>query len=864
MELLEREPFLIELDTAFAEVSAGTGRLALVRGEAGIGKTVLVEAFARSYQDRVRVLWGACDLLFTPRPLGPLHDIAAQMQGDLLDQLNSETNRSTIFSNFIGELQRTTSIVVIEDAHWADEATLDLIKFLGRRIQRTLALLIVTYRDDELDPRHPLRSVLGDLASSQAARRISLEPLTETAVRALVGERAMDASALYLQTGGNPFFVMEALSNAGGGIPATVRDAVLARTTRLTLSAQAVLQAAAVIGQRIEPWVLAQVTSAELGAVEECIGIGILVPQADSLVFRHELARQTILETISPQRSQVLHRLTLEALKSSPDARNDLSRLAHHAEAAGDREAVLEFAPAAARHAASAGAHREAAALYGLTLQTAGIVPDTERGLWLEEYADELHTLGDLEESTLIRRQAIETLRVAGDHRREGLNLARLAVTLINTGQPAAATQASLEALDLLQGLPPGPELARAQRTQAHLLMLNRDCAEAVMWGNQAIALAERFNDGETLVLAYTTVGAAMLNSDYAGGRSYLEKCIQLGLEIGFEFGVANAYANLGSISCEVFHLREAEAYLHDGLVYTGERDLDFLGKYMQAWQALTCLYSGDWEQAMQIAREARQGAGQTVIGRIPALVAEGRLHARRGEPEVQSFLDEALDLAMQSQTLQRVCLVRTAQAEAAWLAGYREGALEDIRQLYGLAVSKQHPWFAGELAFWLWRAGIEVELPEWIAKPYALHIAGDWLGAAKAWERLGCPYEQARALAEGDTKAQIRALEIFERLGAHPEAERLRQKLRASRVSHIPRKPRPSTRSNPFGLTPRQVEILGLLVEGLSNAGISARLHISPKTVDHHVSAILSRLDVHSREQAAALAQEHPLFKKK
>lgn len=306
MELIEREPFLIELDTAFAEVSAGTGRLALVRGEAGIGKTVLVEAFAHSCRDRARVLWGACDLLFTPRPLGPLYDIAAQMQGDLLNQLNSETNRSTIFSNFIGELQRTTSIVVIEDAHWADEATLDLIKFLGRRIQRTLALLIVTYRDDELDPRHPLRSVLGDLASSQAARRISLEPFTETAVRALVGERAMDASALYLQTGGNPFFVMEALSNAGGGIPATVREAVLARTTRLTLSAQAVLQAAAVIGQRIESWVLAQVTSAELGAVEECIGIGILVPQADSLVFRHELARQTILETISPQRSQVL------------------------------------------------------------------------------------------------------------------------------------------------------------------------------------------------------------------------------------------------------------------------------------------------------------------------------------------------------------------------------------------------------------------------------------------------------------------------------------------------------------------------------------------------------------------------------
>lgn len=864
MELLEREPFLAELEAALAEVSAGTGRLVLVRGEAGIGKTMLVEAFTRSHQDRVRVLWGACDLLFTPRPLGPLHDIAAQMHGDLLDQLNSETDRSTIFSTLIGELQHTISIAVIEDAHWADEATLDLIKFLGRRIQRTLALLIVTYRDDELDPRHPLRSVLGDLASSHAARRISLEPLTEKAVRALVGERKMDASELYRQTGGNPFFVIEALSNAGGGIPATVRDAVLARTTRLTLSAQAVLQAAAVIGHHIEPWVLAQVTGAELSAVEECLGIGILVPQANLLAFRHELARQAIVETISPQRSQILHRLTLDALKSSPARHNDLARLAHHAEAAGDREAVLEFAPAAARRAANAGAHREAAALYSLALRTTGNLPGTEQGLWLEEYARELHTIGKLEESTHIRRQAIETFRAEGDYRQEGLNLARLAVTLINSGHPAAARQASQEALNLLQEFPPGPELARAQRTQAHLLMLNRDCADAVNLGNQAIALAERFKDGETLVLAYTTVGAALLFSDYEGGRRYLEKSIQLGKETDFEFGVANAYANLGSISCEIFHLREAEAWLREGLVYTGERDLDFLGKYMLAWQALTIMYSGDWEKAMQLTSEALQGIGQSVIGRIPALVAEGRLRARLGKPDPQSYLDEALDLAMQSQTLQRVSLVRTARAEAAWLAGDREGTLQEANQIYDLVMSKQHAWFAGELAFWRWRAGAEEELPGWMARPFTLLMAGDWLSAARAWERLHCPYEQARAMAEGSTETQIAALEIFERLGARPDADRLRQKLKASHISQIPRKPRASTFKNPFGLTPREVEILRLLIEGLSNAGISARLHISPKTVDHHVSAILSKLGVHSREQAAALAQEQPLFQKK
>jgi DNA-binding CsgD family transcriptional regulator/tetratricopeptide (TPR) repeat protein len=864
MELLEREPYLAELEAALPEARAGAGRVIWVSGEAGIGKTTLVERFTSSHQNDLNVWWGVCDSLFTPRPLGPLHDIAAQMKGDLLDQLNSEADRTTIFSTFLGELQRHATIVVVEDAHWADEASLDLIKYLGRRIQRTLALLIVTYRDDELGPQHPLRSVLGDLSSSLFSRRISLKPLSETAVQALVGGRAIDASALFRQTGGNPFFVTEVLSSAEGGHPATVRDAVLARTTRLSLSAQAVLQAAAVIGPRIEPWVLAEVTGAEVGATEECLGTGILIPQADMLGFRHELARHTILETISPPRRQVLHRLTLQALKRSPAARHDLARLAHHAEASGDRDAVLEFAPAAARSAAAAGAHREAAALYGLTLRAGSDVPDADRGLLLDEYASELHTIGALEESTAIRRQAIETLREAGDHRQEGLNLALLAVTLINTGQPAAARQASREALDLLQALPPGPELALAQRTQAHLLMLNRDCDEAVAWGNQAIELAGRYNDRETLLRAYTTVGAALLLTDHERGRSYLERCFTLTPGTGSEFGIANVYANLGSISCEVFRLREAETYLREGLAYTGERDLDFLGKYMQAWLALTLVYLGRWEEAWQSASEALQGIGVTVIGRIPALAALGRLSARQGKGKPASFLAEAFDLAMQSQTFQRVSLVRAARAEAAWLAGDQEGAREEASAIYDLAVSKHHPWFAGELAFWLWQAGEVVEPPGWVARPYALHFAGEWRRAAEEWDRLGCPYEQACALAEGDPPAQISALEIFERLGAAPAAERARQKLRAAGLSQLPRKPRASSRSNPFGLTDRQVEILLLLADGLSNAEIASRLHITPKTADHHVSAVLAKLDVHSRQAAADLARRHPQLNKK
>ena len=166
-----------------------------------------------------------------------------------------------------------------------------------------------------------------------------------------------------------------------------------------------------------------------------------------------------------------------------------------------------------------------------------------------------------------------------------------------------------------------------------------------------------------------------------------------------------------------------------------------------------------------------------------------------------------------------------------------------------------------GELAFWRWRAGDMVMLPEWTAEPFALQITGDWQEAATAWEWLGCPYEQARALADGDVGAQMAALALFEQLGARPMAEIVRQKLRDAGVQAVPRGPRTTTKENPFGLTNRQVEVLTLLTENLTNAQIAARLHISPKTVDHHVSAVLGKLDVSSREEAAETARQHPDF---
>ncbi len=864
MELLERETHLAGLEAGLAQAGAGSGRIALVSGEAGIGKTSLVERFTQNHRERVPGFWGVCDAYFTPRPLGPLADIAGQLEGEISALLHEEANHTTLFAAVLAELQRRTAIFVFEDVHWADEATLDLLRFLGRRITQTRALLVLTYRDDELGVQHPLRIVLGNLANSSAVRRIRLSPLSEAAVRVLVGRRRMDALALYRQTGGNPFFVSEVLASETGGIPATVRDAVLARAARLSPSGRAVLEAAAVVGLRIEPWLLAEVAGAEAFAVEECIAMGMLRAHDNNLSFRHELARQTILETISPHRKRVLHRLVLDSLRSSPFTREDLARLAHHAEAAGDRDVVLEYAPAAARQASTASAHQAAAALYALALHYAEDLPPVEHALLLESFAWESNLINQRNDAIASRRKAIEIWRSAGEPLKQGENLALLATALITADHWAEAVQSCHDAIALLEPLPPGRELALAYRTQAMLHIFHHDMAEALTMAEKAVSLAERYGDARLLAMAYDTLGSIWLSSDFERGSDYLRRALAIASQAGLEARVATAYGNLGSTSCELYLFTHAERYLAEGISYCADRDLDLLRYYMLAWQAQTFLYLGRMRAAEEAAGEVLLHTIASANSRLPALLALGRVLARQGRPGAGKLLDEALDLAELSGNFPFIAPARAALAEAAWLSGNWTRTLEEAQAVYDAAISKRHPWFAGELAFWRWRAGDKVSPPEWIAKPFALQIAGDWRASAMEWEQLGCPYEQARALADGDYEAQIAALKIFENLGARPAADALRQAMQDAGSAQLPRKPRSSTQENPFGLTGRQVEILALLVENMSNAEIAARLHITPKTVDHHVSAILANLDVHSRVAAAALAREHPHFNKK
>jgi DNA-binding CsgD family transcriptional regulator len=855
MTLLEREPALEALAVALAEAAAGEGCVALVYGEAGIGKTALVEQFTRG-RAGLRTLWGACDSLHTPRPLGPVYDIAAQAGAGLRDRLDSGAPPRGIFSAVLEELARPPRVIaVLEDLHWADAATLDLVKFLGRRIRQVPALLVLTYRDDELGPRHPLRIVLGDLATSTALRRVPLSPLSVAAVAALAAGRAIDAAALHSQTGGNPFFVSEALAGRATSLPPTVRDAVLARAARLSPAGRGALDAAAIVGAQVESWLLAALVEDAATAAEECVAIGMLRAQGDLLTFRHELARQAILDTIAPLRRRALHAAALRALATPPTALPDLARLAHHAEGAGDGSAVLTHAPAAAERAAALGAHREAADQYARALRFAAAVPVAARARLLEAFADECMLVDRLDEAIGARREAIDAHRAADDRLQEGRSLAVNAAALVRAGRNPEAETASRQAIAVLRARPPGPALAYAYRIQSNLRMLNRDRAESVRWGRRALALAERFGEKEIVVAAHNTMGAAMLVYADDRGRVHLERSLMLAREAGLPEWIAGAFINLGSACGEVYRFADADRYLTEGIRYAAERDLDYARHYMQAWLALTRLYQGRWAEAGEAARPLVANPNVAAISRIMALVALGRLRTRRGDPGAAAALDEALELSERTQTLQRLGPVRAARAEAAWLEDDTSRALAEARAAWDLALHHRHPWHTGELAFWRWRSGERVRLPAYAARPFARQVVGDWRRAAAAWERLGCPYERARAMADGDAGAQLVALEIFDRLGARPDVERLRQRLRADGVRHVPRGPRLSTRGNPCGLTAREAEIASLLARALTNARIGARLHISPKTVDHHVSAILGKLGVASREEAGRMA---------
>jgi DNA-binding CsgD family transcriptional regulator len=865
MQLLERESALDTLGGWLAEARAGRGRLVLVGGEAGVGKTTLVNEFALRQRPVARVLWGACDPLTTPRPLGPLADMAPALGGRLDQLLRDEAPREVLFPALLGRLRdsRVATVLVIEDVHWADEATLDLLRFLARRLGASPTLLVVTYRDDELGLQHPVRLLAGDLTSSALVRRLGLEPLSRQAVAMLAGPHRLDPGALYERTGGNPFFVTEVLAAGDAAIPATVADAVLARAARLTPAARQVLDAAAVVAPPVETWLLVEAAGAAPAQVDECVAAGMLQEQAGGGVgFRHELARLAVEQALGPGRRADLHGRALAALLTRPGAAPDPARLAHHADGAGDGLAVLAHAPVAARRAAALGAHREAAAQYARALRFADGLAQAARAELLERHSYECYLTDQLDQATASRERALGCWRALRDRRKQGDTLRWLSRLAWFEGRNADAERAGREAVGVLEGLAPGPELAMAYSNLSQLRMLAGNTDEAVAWGNRAIELAERLGQTEILIHALNNVGTAEWSASRPAGRPTLERSLALALAHGLEEQVARAYTNLAWQASEQRDYPLAAHYHDEGIRYCTEHDLDTWRLYMLVSQARFDFEQGRWTEASRTAEAVLRDPRTAPVSRINALAVLGRVRARRGDPGVWPPLDEALALASATGELQRLGPVAVARAEAAWLAGEPAAARALVEDALDLAErTKTRAWLAGELAFWLWRLGGPDRLPagglpDGAAEPFPLQLAGDLAAAADRWRVLGCPYEAAAALADSDQESQLRAaLTELERLGARPLAALVARRLRELGVRGLARGPRPATRANPANLTAREAEVLALVAEGLRNADIARRLFVSPKTVDHHVSAILAKLGVRTRGEAARAA---------
>ncbi len=853
--LLERDEQLRVLRSHLTSAASGRGALVFVEGEAGVGKSALVRRFCADVAASATLLMGGCDAMQTPRPLGPLRDMAPDLGPAFAALLDDERARERVFGTLLEAFRTGVTVAVFEDVHWADDATLDLLRFLGRRLSDTRTLAIATFRRDELGPhQHPLRVVLGDLASAAAVHRLRVSPLSRDAVARLAEGVDVDPDELHRITAGNPFFVTEVVAAGGERLPTSVSDAVNARVGRLPGAARDALEAASVLGLTVEPGLLAALGHG-VEAVEACSGAGVLHEVGDRLAFRHQLARDAIRATIAVPRRRALHAAALAALERVTGT--DHATLAHHAAEAGDADAVLRHAPIAAREAAALGAHREAHAQYARTLPYLDRLPDEARTELLAAFSFECELIDRYVEARDALRAAIEHWRSAGARERWADAHTDLARVLFHLGDNDAAEEASARAVETLEALGAEAALVRAYQYRAALRMLDRDNDAAIVWGNRTIELATALGDHRTRAGAHVTVGSSLMLEGRTGYVDHFERAIALAETHGLTVVHANAHLNRGSGAGELYRFDEAERHLRVAVAIAERHDMDAQASYSLAWLALTRLERGDWDEAAALAGRTLARASASTITRIMALTALGRLRVRRGDPEAWPALDEALELALGTGALQRLAPVRATRAEAAWYEGDLDRVRLEAGATFDLAVAARHPWFVGELGYWRCVAGDLDELPPFAAEPFALQVGGRHREAAAAWEALGCPFETARALAESADVRDVReAVDGFTRLGARVAAERARARLHELGATRVPRGPRERTRRHPAGLTPREAQVLTRLAEGMSNAEIAARHRVSTRTVEHQVSSVLSKLGVDSR--TAAVAEAH------
>jgi ATP/maltotriose-dependent transcriptional regulator MalT len=854
-DLLERDGDLAALQRAVVDARDRRGSVVLITGEAGIGKSSLVRAWTAVPGTDARVLVGWCDDFLTSRTLGPLHDIARSTGGDLGDAV-ARADVNAVLDALLEELDNPIrpTVLVLEDVHWADEATLDVTRYLGRRIAHLPAVLALTYRDDEVDADHPLHSVLGVLPAA-VVHRVQPRPLSRAAVADLATGTDLDPAEVVRITGGNPFFVTEVVRSddpgARAGVPLSVADAVVARLRALPSAAQHAVELLSVMPRAADrEEVDALVTDDAAIATAEEHGL-LVVTDVGLIGFRHELARRAIL-TALPVATQLRHHETVLDYLLAADG--DSPAILHHAVALGRGDIVVRYGVGAVAEASAASSNREVVAHAEHVLAHADLLDTGTHATVLEALAWARYNLLRFD-AAAAAADAAAALRSSGaDVAARAKSLLTAARMAYMTNRPDRCFALIDEAADLVEQLPDPEVEAEVRVNHAAMLELADRHMDAIEEAERATALvtAEQRPDIHVLAGVYSS-GARVILGD-PDGLTALREAIAFGIATGQPEPAARGYTNLVEFLVVARRWDEALTTAEEALAHYDDHDLPAHRYNTMGQQARIQIARGDWAEAKRIlgrlaALEEEPGVLATI-----ATGAHAQLAIRSGDPRAEALLQQAWDLAVASGSGWYLAPTACDAMELAWCRGEPEFADPYLEVVRSLAASTL--WY-GDL---LWRAaliGRDVGATgAGVGEPERASLAGDWQAAAAGWRDLGMLYEYAVELLREDTaEPLLEALQVFDRLGAEPAGRIARRRLRDLGVTGIPRGPQTATRENPAGLTDRQVDVLALLAGGLTNAEIADRLVVSVRTVDHHVSAILQKLGVGSRQEAARLA---------
>jgi DNA-binding CsgD family transcriptional regulator len=858
MELLEREHFLRALDDYAGDAASGSGRFLLLSGEAGVGKTALLETF-REQRGDLRWWWSACDGSFTPRPLSPLFEIAFGVGGRLLALSAQDADRRELFAAFMAALDvpGTTTVLVVEDLHWADDATLDWLRYLSRRIATTRALVVGSYRDDGPGDVAILRPVIGEVATHRGTRRLSLPPLSPEAVRRMAGDRGGDAEQLHRLTGGVPFYVREVLSAAPGDVPRTVGDVVAARTAPLSPRARHLLAAAAVLARAAEASLLTAVAEVDAAAgteaLDECLDSGTLVGGPATYRFRHELTRLAVERAIPARQRSRLHAVALTTLGAVTP--NEHARLAHHAEAAGAADEALHHARLAAADAVTLRSNREAVAQFRRALRFAGGSDPASRAELHEGLATALALTDHPEESARERAEALSLRRRLGDVVKISENLRGLSRCLWRLCRGEECEAAVHEAITVMADQPASEEKAWAHVLYAALISETHPREEALRVAREGLRQAEAADCRKAIAYGLNTIGMLEIGAG-RDGFGDIARSLELALEHHLDDEAGRGYANLYQAAVDRCRFAEYAQCFDQGLAFCREHDTATYSVCLRGSHVTALLRTGRLAESTALADETLR---ETIspVNRLHLLIPLAAACLRQGDPRANAALDQAWQLATGIGERGWLLRVAAVSAEAAWLAGRADTLDERAVDAARSRPDDDDLWLRAELTVWLDRLNVPCRGPASPPGPHALELSGEHDAAAQWWHDAGCPFEEAVALTRASRPGHLAtALELVTSIGAERAAARVRQLMRDAGERAVPRGARPATRANPHGLTPREAEVLTLLHEGLSNAAIARRLYISERTVHHHVSAVLAKLGKSSRNDVRSLAQ--------